>query len=454
MNKFKCALIHTPNLCRDNAGNLFSTVNFCAMGLYSLASELKKEGFDAEIIHLGIEKYLNKGFSLSKYIEKEGIKFVAFSLHWHPQSYDVIESARILKESNNDIFIMLGGFSASYFAKEILETYPFIDAIIKGEGEIPIRVLARKVYEKDNDLSDVPNLFYRKNGKVTENAAKFVASDNDLDGFEFFNIKAMKNYESYAKIPFTLRYSLENELNNPMTSQGVCLGRGCLGNCTWCGGGFEAVKKVTGRDFISYRGADEVIGEIKTLKEKCGIEVFRFAFDPNPVPEGRLHLIKLLERIEKEFKGKLTADFTVFSLPDKNFLNAYKKAFSNDSIMSISPEFYSEKLRKLHKSFYFSNAELEDILSYMDKLNIKSQLYFSIIPPVGEDENEKSRRYGEFLQEKFNCVQKYFIVPIIFEPASPWMIEPAKFGIDIAPKKFIDYYNDTKCIEKSFEAIF
>jgi len=420
------------------------------MGLYSLAKELEKEGFKSEILHLGVEKYLDKNFLLSDYVKNNSVKFVAFSLHWHPQSYDVIETARILKEKCPETFIMLGGFTSSYFAQEIMEKFPFIDAIVKGEGEIPMRRLARKIYENDSNLKTVPNLYWRKNNRIVINKECFAAKSGDLDSFEFFDIKKMKNYKSYARIPFHMNYNLQNQLENrESASQGVCLGRGCTGNCTWCGGGFEAAKQVTGRDFIAYRNPDNVIDEIKMLKNKCGIEMFRFAFDPHP--KDRRHLIELLNKIEKEFHGELKTSFTLNGLPDKETLNAYSKAFSKDSIMAISPEFFSEDLRRKHKSFYYSNQDLEEILTYMDKLEIQSELYFSTLPMTSEQDNKDSERYGEYLKDKYSFVQNYYVVPIVFEPAAPWTMNPEKYGLKIEQKTFINYYNDTKCIDGSFE---
>lgn len=447
----KCLLVHTPQLCQNNdTGELSSNINFCAMGLYSLAKEIEKEGFESEIIHLGIEKYLDKKFLLSDYINKHGVKFVAFSLHWHPQSFDVIEMAKIIKEKCPKTFISLGGFTASYFAQEIMGNYPFIDSIIKGEGEIPIRELAKKIANEDKDLSSIPNLFWRKDGKIIQNNKKFVATDEDLDSFTFFDIKKMKNYDSYARIPFHLEYNKPNQLNNqPMSSQGICLGRGCTGNCTWCGGGFNATQKVTGRDFISYRKSDEVIKEIKMLKSECGIENFRFAFDPHP--QNRACLMTLLEKIENEFDGNLTTMFTLNGLPDKKFLDVYSKAFSKNSVISISPEFYSETLRKKHKNFYYSNSELEEILEYMDKLKIRSELYFSTLPITTEQDNKDSGSYGKLLQSKFKYVEKYYLIPIIYEPAAPWTINPEKFGVNFVPKKFAEYRINTTNVAQSFE---
>lgn len=447
----KSLLVHTPQLCHNkDTGEFSSNINFCAMGLYSLAKEIEKEGIESEIIHLGIEKYLNPKFLLSEYINEQKIKFVAFSLHWHPQSYDVIEMAKIVKEKCPQTFITLGGFTASYFAQEIMGNYPFIDSIIKGEGEIPIRELAKKIANNDKNLSTVPNLFWRKNREIIHNSNTFVATDEDLNSFIFFDIKKMKNFDSYAKIPFHLEYNKKNQLNNqPMSSQGICLGRGCTGNCTWCGGGHYATQKVTGRNFISYRNPDEIIKEIKMLKSECKIENFRFAFDPHP--ENRACLMTLLEKIEKEFEGNLTTMFTLNGLPDKNFLEAYSKAFSKNSVISISPEFYDEKLRKKHKTFYYSNSELEEILEYMDKLEIHSELYFSTLPITTDQDNKDSDRYGKLLQRKYKCVEKYYLIPITYEPAAPWTINPEKFGINFVPKKFAEYRMNATNVAQSFE---
>ena len=209
------------------------------------------------------------------------------------------------------------------------------------------------------------------------------------------------------------------------------------------------MKMVTGRDFISYRGAKSVIDEVKKLQKNEGIEFFRFCFDPNP--KDRTYLISLMKELKNEFNGKLNAFFTLYGLPDKEFLNTFKSAFSKESVISLSPEFFDESLRKFHKSFFFSNKELEEILEYMEELEILSDIYFSIIPAVNEFHNEESRRYGKFLKEKYSFVKDYYIIPIIQEPASPWTITPEEYGLPPSKKNFINYYNDTNCIKKSYE---
>lgn len=448
MKNFKSIFVHTPQLTLNSEGSVCSSINFSAMGLYSIVNELNKTGFPTKIIHLGIEKYLDKNFLLSDYIRQNNIKFVAFSLHWHPQSFDVIETAKYIKSKNPDVFLSLGGFTASYFAEEIMKKFPFIDAIIKGEGELPTVKLVKTI-SSNQHLGTIPNLIWRNCDEIVVNKNTFVASNNDLNSYEFFKTDYMKNFESYSKIPFYMEYSKPNQLNNPMTTQGVCLGRGCTGNCTWCGGGCKAIKLVTGRNFVSYRNTNNIVAEIKSLQKEHNIERFLFSFDPTP--NDRKFLYELFLKIIDEFKGELKATFSFFGLPDKKILDLFKQAFSDDSVAIISPEFYNENLRKKHKSFYFSNKEFENILEYMEKLEIHSEIYFAIIPNVPQEENNKSEEYAKHLQNTYKMINKYYIIPIIYEPASPWTLNPKEFGLDIKPKIFEDYYNDTKNIRESFE---
>lgn len=94
---------------------------------------------------------------------------------------------------------------------------------------------------------------------------------------------------------------------------------------------------------------------------------------------------------------------------------------------------------------------MEEILEYMDKLEIHSELYFSTLPITTDQDNKDSDRYGKLLQRKYKCVEKYYLIPITYEPAAPWTINPEKFGINFVPKKFAEYRMNTTNVAQSFE---
>ncbi|MBQ4122892.1 cobalamin-dependent protein [bacterium] len=447
MKNFKCLLVHTPRL-HNNDGVITSDVNYCAMGLFSLAGELNKNGFSSKIINLGIEKYLNKNFLLSSYVKENDIKLLAFSLHWNHNFFDVIKTAKYVKEKCPDVFITLGGYTASFYAQEIMNEFSFVDAIIRGEGEYSIVEIAKALF-KNTSFDNIPNLFYRKNLEIILNKNLFVATSDDLNKFEFFNPQNMVHYDEYTKIPYVLKYNLDNQLVSASTTQGVCLGRGCFGNCIWCGGGHYAERKISGRDFISYRKIESVVSELKEMKNKYNIENFRFSFDPNP--KDRNYLIELFDALYDEFKGNLSVLYNLDGLPDDKFLSAYKKAVSKNSILYMSPVSYNEIIRRKYKSFYYSNDELESVLSKMDNLEISSEIYFYDIPELDDNENLKSQEYALFLKNKYKFVKDAYMYSLEIVPASILFENPEKYKLKNVPASFWDYYNRNDAVVKSFE---
>lgn len=454
----KCLLLHVPKVNKF-VSNLEwdSFINYIAMGLFSLCNQLELNGFSTEIIHIGVERYLNQDFSISQYVKESGVKFIGMSLHWHFQSYDTIEVARAIKKENPDAYIVLGGYTASCYAEEILTEYPFIDAVIKGEGEASIAELAKKVNSNEYNLDSIPNLYWRENGKIKKNAKTFVATSEDLDNFSFYSeLKRLKNSSLYFKL---LVGTTCRRMNDPKTNHSIaksnsiytiCLGRGCPGNCTWCGGGAQALKKITNRNCISWRNPQKVAEEILTLKKEYDINHFYFCFDPTPSERSRI--IELFRILGKSGE-KISIFFECFGLPTGNFLLEFKNNLNENSIIAISPEFGNEKLRELHKSFSFTNEELENVLLIMANLKIHATLFFTDIPGLTKEESAETVNYVKYLGAKFGSAIDARILPIKhFEPGAPWTENPSKYGVNFEVKTFKDFYLEHSSSNFSWES--
>ncbi|MBV1758227.1 MAG: cobalamin-dependent protein, partial [Dethiosulfatibacter sp.] len=50
----------------------------------------------------------------------------------------VLQIAETIKIDNSNISIILGGPEVSFESLQTMENYPFIDYIIRGEGELPL----------------------------------------------------------------------------------------------------------------------------------------------------------------------------------------------------------------------------------------------------------------------------------------------------------------------------
>ena len=110
------------------------------VGLLAMADFLVKNGKSCEIVNLGVESIVDDQFDIIKYIKDSNAKVVAISLHWHYQSFDVIELAKKIKGGLPHIDIVLGGFNASFFAEEIMENKRFSN-LVPGQAIVDDHLL-------------------------------------------------------------------------------------------------------------------------------------------------------------------------------------------------------------------------------------------------------------------------------------------------------------------------
>lgn len=457
INSKRCLLLHVPKLLEFVPNSKWvSLVNLVAMGLFSLSHQLDVNSFESEIIQIAIEKYYNKDFSIAKYIKNLKVKFVGISLHWHFQAFDTIEVAKAIKQENPNVFIFLGGYTASCYAEEIMEKMPFIDAVIKGEGEGSIVELAKRVIADNYNFEGIPNLFWRKNGKLIINPETYVASSEDLNKFLFYSqLNKLKNNQIYFYLDTQMQRVKKKGKDTWMgfynkQMHTICLGRGCTGNCTWCGGGAKALKKIINRDCISWRSPRLVVDEILMLKEVYGIEEFYFCFDPIPSDQSKIcEMFRLLG----ESGEKININFECFGLPTDEFIKEFKANLRADSTIAISPEFKNENLRKAHKSFHYTNRELEEVLNKLYSLEINSVIFFAHIPNLSESEKQATLEYANYLKEKYKPFAHTLIIPIKdFEPGAPWTETPSKYDMDFKNKTFTDFYNEHSTLNMSWES--
>ena len=107
------------------------------MGVFAIADYLEREGFSVKIINYPLERYINPQWSLTEYLRTIEFNICAIDLHWIHNSFGAIHVVREVKKVNPNAKIVLGGYSASYYHKELLKYYKGIDCIIKGDGEVP-----------------------------------------------------------------------------------------------------------------------------------------------------------------------------------------------------------------------------------------------------------------------------------------------------------------------------
>ncbi len=424
----------------------FIWINYMPQGLFAIADYVKQHGFDNEIIHVGVEWVENPLFLIDEVVKDSEIKAIGMPMHWHYQSYDVIECARKIKELRPDIFIFLGGFTASYFHDQILADYPMIDAVIRGDGEIPTLELLTALKNKA-PLDTVQNLTYRDNG-VQINEHTYVGEAELVSALNYTNFGLLRHRDTYIQyigLPFFYAKGFTKEQNfkqftirSPLLP--VAIGRGCPFNCTWCGGShIPQQRHISKRVGFIYRSHESVI---QTVKEgiAAGYRTMHSATDPEPVTQE--YFIELWKKIRKE-GIKVNWMFEANGLPADEFIDEFQKTFpGKDSIIAMSPEVGNEELRLRHKGPGFTTKRFLETMEKLDGRGISTEIFFTYgLPGENEKIMEDTFKLRKTLMQRFKHIRGLRTLSIEMEPGAPWQIDPGHYGIVTDRKTFTDFYN-------------
>jgi radical SAM superfamily enzyme YgiQ (UPF0313 family) len=413
------------------------------MGLLGLADFLRKNRCSTRIIHLGVERYKYGKIDLDKIIADHQPAIIGLDLHWHFQSYDVIETARKIKEVCPEVAIVLGGFTASFFAEEILRSFDCVDFVVRGDAEEPLLGLVRQ-HRSGGEFQQVPNLAYRQGGKLCLNPLRYVADQSVLDSISYTDFTLMKDYPSFVN-SFSQFYHLDGlstasqrALLRWKKMYPVNLGRGCVYNCSLCGASAASQSIINNRTGACLRSVESVLSSLEDL-QRFGFEATHLGLDPLPVRKADEYFLPIFEGIRRRHIS-LSMEVERYNLPTREFIRSFRDLPGKDSFITLSPNSHSEEIRRKNGIYRYSNQELEECLTAMDEEGVKSALYFTCgLPFETAEDLEAMARYQKHVRRKFKRVQcKTSIVEI--EPASPMSLDPHAYGVRLHRSSFADYY--------------
>ncbi len=447
--KVELLIIHVPKFrSHYKPYGEFMTVNLIPMGTWALADLVEQAGFRVKILHLGIEWLQTGQFSPAQFLQKSPADVVAIPLHWHQQAYHVVQAAEQVKQVCPEAFVLSGGYTASFFHRELLSFSRHFDGIIRGDAEKPLPALLQALTSR-SDRHDIPNLTWRCGDTIIENPLTYTASEGDLDRSSYANTALLEQnrlYQKYFGIPFVWSKGLTPDQNRKHFHFGPSLfplniGRGCTGNCTWCGGGAKAQRLVNGRRGVVFRDPQKVAD---TAREALsgGYEMLHIAFDPGK--EGERYF-RTLFPIFRRRNIRPACYFESFSLPSETLMTEFAATFDRkNSIVAISPESGNESVRNRNRSFTYSNEDLLKAISTAEKSGIWVDLFFSMgIPFETRADLDTTAALRNKIRKRFKNIRRMWTSPIGMEPASPWYMDPEAFGVVLTRRTFADYYRDS-----------
>lgn len=227
------------------------------LGILYIATVLREEGVEVSVLDQAAG-----GFSVREtvnWVKREDPDILGFSI-LISSSRTASILAKEAKLENPNLTIVFGSFHATFNATRILETYPFVDVVVRGEGERTCIELVNCLKQRHN-LKDVLGISFRKGKQIIsapdrpliKNINSLPIPDRKFVGIEYHNTTAGINV---APKKFTT----------------VLSSRGCVFKCRFCGCTRLA------RNLWRPRTAENILKELSFLTSE-GYEQFMFVDD-------------------------------------------------------------------------------------------------------------------------------------------------------------------------------
>jgi len=320
------------------------------IGFTGIAKYLERNGFKVRIINLASLMLRDSFFEVEDLLPALNPLAFGIDLHWMPHVQGSLAIAALIKRFHPQIPVILGGLSASYYHRELIQ-YPQVDFVIRGDSaEGPILELL-KVLKKGRTPERVPNLTFKdKRGEVIVNELSHIPLD--LDGIEFSYETMIRMVVRYRDLRGALPF--KGWLSYPVTA--VLTSRGCNHNCVTCGGSREAYQKIALRSQPAFRNPELLAQDLTKIGQYIRAPILILG-DIREGGEEYVHrFLKALAK--KGIKNELV--FELFSPADRGFLRKLAGAVLKFSL-EISPESHEESVREAFGRGY-GNGSLEKVI--------------------------------------------------------------------------------------------
>ncbi len=265
------------------------------IGWLGLASFLKKRGYQVSIVNYFLERLRDPSADIASLLQEFPARIYGIDLHWFVHCAEALVLAEQVRQQAPGSRVILGGLTASYFAADILREHACVDGVIRGDSEVPLLRYLEETAKETPLLHTVPNLSYRAGSEVRHNPITYVASAQDLDELDLLDFSPVAhgsdlfylNNADYSTKPGTEapaeRYVRPK---NSARHWFVYTGRGCMFDCSFCGGSRSAFYATSGRTGLALRSPRRVAEDILRLAQDMQIDCIYFPHSPLTAPAG------------------------------------------------------------------------------------------------------------------------------------------------------------------------
>ena len=231
--------------CHD-LGRMEFYSRFTPLGLSSITALLRREGFDATLVNLSsfswprVERFLRR-----ERPDVVGVSVFTFNRH------EAMRVAALARAANPACLIVAGGPHATHMPRHLLENYPSLDWVVRGEGEESFLEIVREAAAGRIRAGMAPPADLRGV------SGRCAAGPRDTPDRPV--IQSLDSLPHPAQDPHTLGVEAESQFEFIITS------RGCPAACTFC-----SSPEFWGRA-LRFRSASHMLEEVRLLRERHGV---------------------------------------------------------------------------------------------------------------------------------------------------------------------------------------
>lgn len=358
----------------------------------AISAFLKQRGHQTRLIifELGLSTTVSRKVYLriGKEINSFKPDFVAFSCY--EMSFSIIKKVnRYIKKKWPRLKIVVGGYYPTLAPKDVI-SFPNIDIICLGEGERPLAALLDSK-KKGKQTTKINNLWFKKDKRIIKNPVGPLIENLD-------------------ELPFPDRELLDYQAEINLGELGqrtvrVMATRGCPYSCTYCGNKYFRSIYPNKHRYLRFRSPENVISEIKQLKEKYRFDIVGFQDDNLTLD------IDWLKNFAKLYKKEIAMPFycsTRVEPCSDQVLNILRRA--GCYLLLIGIECGDEKYRREVMKRYMSNKRIIEVFRKARKKGLLTWSFTMVGLPF-----ENRRMILKTLWLNWRC-RPDFVMASIFYP--------------------------------------
>ena len=254
--------IHLVYKCHD-LGRMEFYSRFTPLGLGTITATLRREGFDATLVNLSAWSWPKIArFFAAERPDIVGVSAFTFNRH------EAMRVAGLARAAHPRALILAGGPHATHMPHQLLDAYPQIDLVARGEGEETMLEVARAAARGALQRPALGAAAARGDDLVGADASagpraipglSWRDADGCRDSADRPVLQNLDRLPHPAEDPHLVGVEAESQFEFVITS------RGCPAACTFC-----SSPEFWGRA-LRFRSAAHMLEEVRLLREKHGV---------------------------------------------------------------------------------------------------------------------------------------------------------------------------------------